>query len=90
MYALIKVVDKEKTEELDKHWKEVMDLASKYGFIVQAYGGVATLMTHKNQTEQFEPQDYLYRQEKMMNVDVSKIISHQGIIRKPIIQNIHG
>ena len=30
-------------------WQEVMDLAQKYGFIVQAYGGVATLATHEEQ-----------------------------------------
>lgn len=37
---------------MDKHWQEVMDLAQKYGFIVQAYGGTATLATHKVQLEE--------------------------------------
>ncbi|WP_165170647.1 hypothetical protein [Adlercreutzia sp. ZJ242] len=32
---------------LDAHWAEVMALAERYGFITQAYGGVATLATHE-------------------------------------------
>ena len=31
------------------HWQEVMDLAQHYGFIIQAYGGVAMLATHEEQ-----------------------------------------
>ena len=30
-------------------WQEVMELAEKYGFIVQAFGGVATLATKEMQ-----------------------------------------
>jgi len=33
----------------DRRWQEVMKLAEKYGFIIQAYGGVATLATHEEQ-----------------------------------------
>ena len=33
-------------QELDSHWTEVMKLAEKYGFIMQSYGGVATLSTN--------------------------------------------
>lgn len=33
-------------------WQEVMNLAEKYGFIVQAYGGVATLATHEVQRKE--------------------------------------
>ena len=33
-------------QELDSHWTEVMKLAEKYGFIMQSYGGVATLATN--------------------------------------------
>ncbi len=33
----------------DKNWDEVMKLAEGYGFIVQAYGGIATLATHEEQ-----------------------------------------
>ena len=29
--------------EQDKHWQEVMELARKHGFIMQAYGGAAIL-----------------------------------------------
>jgi len=36
----------------DSHWEEVMKLAEWYGFIVEAYGGVATLGTNEEQCEQ--------------------------------------
>lgn len=42
----------------DKHWNEVMELARKHGFIVQAYGGVATLATHAVQKENFSEEKY--------------------------------
>ena len=58
-------VNKDKLAELDGHWKEVMALAEKYGFITQAYGGVAVLATHKNQIDSFGEQTYLQRQEQM-------------------------
>ncbi len=45
-------------EHEDKHWKEVMDMAKQYGFIVQAYGGTATLATHKNQKELLGEEKY--------------------------------
>jgi len=32
----------------DQHWTEVLKLAEKYGFIRQAFGGVAILATHQN------------------------------------------
>ena len=32
-------VNMDKLAELDGHWNEVMELAVKYGFITQAYGG---------------------------------------------------
>ena len=35
----------------DSHWKEVMDLGRKYGFITRAYGGTAILMTQAVQKE---------------------------------------
>ena len=58
-------VNKDKLAELDSHWKEVMELAEKYGFITQAYGGVAELATHKNQIDSFGEQAYIQRQEQM-------------------------
>lgn len=45
--------------EADEHWKEVMELAERYGFIVQAGGGTATLITHKNQLENYGETEYL-------------------------------
>ncbi len=43
---------------MDEHWEEVMGLARKHGFIIQAFGGVATLATHKVQKESFSEQKY--------------------------------
>lgn len=37
---------------MDKHWIEVMNLAEKYGFIIQSYGGVAVLATHDVQKKE--------------------------------------
>lgn len=36
----------ERIKALDSHWTEVMKLAEKYGFISQAYGGVAVITTN--------------------------------------------
>lgn len=44
---------------MDQHWKEVMDLAEKFGFIIQAGGGVATLATHKVQKEELGEEKYM-------------------------------
>lgn len=41
-----------KLAELDSHWQEIMELAEKYGFIVQSFGGTATLATHAEYIEQ--------------------------------------
>ncbi len=43
----------------DKHWKDVMALAERYGFILQAAGGVATLATHAVQLEELGETEYL-------------------------------
>ena len=43
----------------DQHWKEVMELAERYGFIAQAYGGSALLLTHRVQLEQYGERGYL-------------------------------
>lgn len=43
----------------DKHWQEVMDLAERFGFILQAYGGTATLATHAVQLEELGEAEYL-------------------------------
>ena len=64
-------INMEKVQEMDDHWKEVMDLAVKYGFVCQAIAGTAVLLTHKNQIETMKEQDYLYRQEKMNGIDMS-------------------
>lgn len=59
------MVNEDKLKELDSHWSEVTKAAEKYGYIMQAYGGVAVIATHKNQLEQFGEEDYLYRQRQM-------------------------
>ena len=42
----------ERFEAWDSHWEEVMRLAESYGFILQAYGGVAALATNEVQVEE--------------------------------------
>lgn len=59
-----------KLAELDGHWNEAMELAVKYGFITQAYGGTATLATHKNQLEAFRAENYIRRQRDMNGIDM--------------------
>ena len=59
-----------KLAELDSHWNEVMELAVKYGFITQAYGGTATLATHKNQLEVFRAENYIRRQWEMHKIEM--------------------
>ena len=65
-------VNMNKLAELDSHWNEVMDLAVKYGFITQAYGGTATLATHKNQLEAYRAENYIERQREMHRIDMEE------------------
>lgn len=58
-------VNQEKIKDLDSHWTEVMKLAEQYGFICQAYGGTATLATHKNQLEALGEEKYIDQQRQM-------------------------
>ena len=55
-------MDKEDLDELaekhDKKWDEVMEVAKTNGFIVQAFGGTATLITNKNQIEHYGYEKY--------------------------------
>ena len=64
-------VNNEKMRELDSHWNEVMELAKKYGFIVRAYGGTATLATHEAQLEALGEKDYIRIQQDLFGVDMS-------------------
>ena len=63
-------VNMDKLKELDGHWNEVMELAVRYGFITQAYGGTATLATHKNQLEAYRAENYIKRQREMHRIDM--------------------
>ena len=65
-------VNMDKLKELDGHWNEVMELAVKYGFITQAYGGTATLATHKNQLEAYRAENYIKRQREMHRIDMEE------------------
>ena len=56
--------------QADAHWQEVLKLAEKHGFIVQAFGGVAVLATHAAQKEQFGEEGYCQIQ-KMNRREVS-------------------
>ena len=65
-------VNMDKLAELDSHWNEVMELAVKYGCITQAYGGTATLATHKNQLEAYRAENYIERQREMHRIDMEE------------------
>ena len=52
------MIDKNSLKELDAHWKEIMDLAVKYGFITYAFGGTAILATHTNQLKEYGEEEY--------------------------------
>ncbi len=51
-------MDKDKEE---RQWTEVMELAEKYGLIVHAYSGVATLFSHSTQREEGCYDDIQYK-----------------------------
>lgn len=65
-------INSEKLKELDSHWSEVMELAKKYGFIGQAFGGTAILLTHENQLEVNGEKKYLDRQKRMFSRNMEK------------------
>lgn len=60
-------------KEQDSHWQEVMKLAEKYGFIWNAYGGVATLAVHEEQLKSLGKEDYIKRQKTMWNVELKEV-----------------
>lgn len=62
----------------DAHWSEVMALAEQHGFILQAYGGVATLATHAVQLEELGEADYLKIQQ--MNGHCPKENGYEGCL----------
>ena len=66
--------------DADEHWKEVMVLAEKYGFILQAYGGTALLATHRNQLESYGEPEYLRIQQ--MNGHCPKNCGYDGCLEK--------
>lgn len=67
-------------QEADQHWQEVMELAERYGFIVQAYGGTAILITHRNQLKQYGEPEYLRIQQ--MDGHCPKDCGYDGCLEK--------
>lgn len=65
-------------KECDGHWTEVMKLAEQYGFILQAYGGVATLATQKEQIKELGLAKYLGIQK--MNGHCPKEFGYEGCL----------
>lgn len=71
-------VPKEPGRIADRHWQEVMDAAKKYGFIAQAYGGTALLLTHRVQLEEYGERGYLRIQK--MNGSCAKDMGYSGCL----------
>ena len=67
-------------EQADTHWEEVMNLAESYGFILNAYGGIATLGTHRNQLENLGEPEYLRIQQ--MNGHCPRENGYEGCLEK--------
>lgn len=57
-------------EALDDHWGEVMELAERYGFIINAAGGTATLATHGALIDALGEQEEA-RRLRMCNIDIT-------------------
>lgn len=64
------MANKEKMKELDAHWNEAIKPMRDYGFIVQAYAGVAVIMTHERQLEMWGEEKYLHMQKEMHRNDM--------------------
>lgn len=63
------MIDEEKIKESDGHWTEVMKLAEEYGFILQAYGGTATLATHENKIKFMGEEKYMDHIKVMFGIE---------------------
>lgn len=59
-------------KEQDKHWQEVMELAQKYNFIIQAYGGTATLCTHKVFIQELGEEEYIKHMKNLYNIELER------------------
>lgn len=62
----------------DLHWNEVMEMAERYGFITQACGGTALLITHRVQLEQYGERGYLRIQK--MNGHCARDMGYDGCL----------
>lgn len=56
-------------KEQDEHWEQVMKLAEKYGFIISAFGGTATLCCHKVYIEEFGEEEYIKHMKNMYGIE---------------------
>lgn len=64
------MVNKEKMQELDSHWREVLELAASYGFTCLEFGGAAILVTHKGQHKMWGDEKYVAEQRNTHGIDV--------------------
>lgn len=71
---------KEYGKEADRHWQEVLELAEKYGFIIQASAGTAVLVSHENQLKEYGESEYLRIQQ--MNGHCPKDCGYPGCLTK--------
>lgn len=66
------MVNKEKMQELDSHWQEVMDLAAGYGFTCMEFAGAAILVTHSSQHKMWGDDKYIEKQLDTHGIDVDE------------------
>lgn len=64
------MINYNKMRELDSHWKEVINLAAKYGFLTTAAGGLAILTTHQDQLATDGEKEYLQRQRQIFHINM--------------------
>ena len=69
-------IDKEKVKEMDSNWKEVMRIAEENGFILDAYGGTASLATIDAQIGALGEEEFIKRfKARFGEKAVSRIVS---------------
>ena len=77
---------KQHMEACDAHWDEIMKEARANGFVLQAYGGVATLVSHRSQMEDGVAR---YRLTQKMNGHCPKDFGYEGCIDEKTNEVMH-
>lgn len=67
---------------MDRYWVKVMELAKEHGFIAQAYGGVALLVTHAVQKERWGEEEYQRIQEMNGRVAEAKEVKDEVEVKE--------